>query len=271
MSSMACSARGSMMVVLLVLGVAGCQKLPGDADGGGEPSTSTAADTTGGTFLPGDTGGAEADEGGEIGCDPVAQTGCIDGEKCTVVTVGGTRDTYTCVADPEDLDPFAPCTSAPESGLDGCSAGHVCLEDDSDTGVCVPLCLKNADCEDALCVPDLVDDVPYCADQCSPFESLCASPLQCRRASDRFVCKFSGEADVGGQTDPCTMLDDGGCATGLVCVPGALVPDCATDNCCTSLCDLSGPDPCTSPATCSALFGAPAPGFEGIGACFVPA
>jgi hypothetical protein len=37
------------------------------------------------------------------------------------------------------------------------------------------------------------------------------------------------------------------------------------------LCDLGGADPCDVPATCNAVIDAPAPGFEGIGACFVPA
>ena len=44
-----------------------------------------------------------------------------------------------------------------------------------------------------------------------------------------------------------------------------------TDNCCTALCDLSGADPCIAPATCVQVLMGPAPGFEDIGACFVPA
>jgi hypothetical protein len=135
----------------------------------------------------------------------------------------------------------------------------------------VALCLKDSDCDQALCIEDPVEDVPFCADECSPFESLCTSPLQCRRLDDRFVCRFPTLADVGGYGDACSLDQDQGCGPGFACLPGELVPDCTTANCCTNLCDLSGPDPCGAPATCAQVIESPAPGFESIGACFVPA
>ena len=122
-----------------------------------------------------------------------------------------------------------------------------------------------------MCLSATVGSAPYCADDCSPFEALCTSPTQCRRNDERFSCRVPRESDVGGGGSPCEQEDDGGCAGGFVCVAGALVPGCTEGNCCAPLCDLEAVDSCGSPATCNQALSAPAPGFETIGACFVPA
>lgn len=213
--------------------------------------------------------GAVDDGSPTFGCDPVAQTGCDPEEKCTALRHDGQVE-YACVSDPTTLELTSPCTADPAGGVDGCPPGSACLTDEQGVGVCLPLCIDHGDCDDALCLMHPLDFVPYCASHCSPFEVSCPAPLQCRRESDRFTCEFITMSDNGTTGDPCSPFDDGGCAPGFVCIPGALVPTCMTDSCCTSLCDLTDPDPCPSPATCAPALPGPAPGFEEIGACFIP-
>ena len=255
----------------------GCQRLPGDEedDGGGDGPPN---DTTGGTFLPGneDTTTNNGDEqpqeteGQSSVCDPVDQTGCVSGQKCTaIVTAEGVE--YTCAAAPGGLGPSEACSASPSDGIDGCPAGYACLADEIGAGLCAPLCESNGDCTQAICTPARESDVPYCADDCTPFSSPCPVPLACRRNGDRFSCLFLAEGDVGGPGDACGVTDDAGCAPGLVCLPGALIPDCTNDNCCATVCDTTDADPCIAPASCLSILESPAPGFETIGACFVPA
>lgn len=258
--------------LLLVLPLA-CQRLPGDDDDdGGGPSSK--GDTTGfGTFMPGDDDdddAADGDSGSSGVCDPVAQIGCAAGEKCTAILSGGGL-TYACVAEAGGLDPDAPCTASPADGIDGCPAGTACLEDEAGAGLCAALCGTDGDCDQGQCTLARETNIPYCADDCSPFESTCPSPLRCRQNGDRFSCLFLGTGDVGVAGAACGIADDAGCAPGFVCLPGALVPECATDNCCTPVCDTSEGDSCPAPSTCSPILSGAAPGFETIGACFVPA
>lgn len=260
----------ALIPALALLCPPGCQRLPGeddDDDGPSPPGT-----TDGGTFLPGD--GNEDDMDGDSGqpeptCNPVAQTGCASGERCTALG-SGTMVSYGCVSDAGGLGPNESCEPSPQDGLDGCPAGYVCLADEGDNGLCAGLCQNDIDCAQAQCIPSREEEIPYCADDCSPFDAGCPAPLACRRNNDRFSCQFLGPADVGSIGEMCLVSDDSGCAPGLVCVPGALVPDCATESCCARLCDLSDPDDCTAPTTCTELLADPAPGFEDIGACFVP-
>jgi hypothetical protein len=256
-----------------VLAASACQQLqvPGDSgDGGDGPSSSS---DEGGTFFTSSadsSGGVGSEGGGMSECDPVAQLGCIAGEKCTAVLVGNTV-AYACVADSPAHEPNAPCTASPNTGVDGCPDGYACIADEVDSALCVELCLADADCGGGLCVDGLVAPIPYCAGACSPFENMCATPLQCRASADRFTCRFAHETDVGGQGDPCSVPDDVGCGEGFVCIPGELVPGCVDPACCTTLCDVNDGIGCDAPAGCQSIFGAPAPGYEDVGACFVPA
>jgi hypothetical protein len=246
---------------------AGCQRLA--VEDPVDPWQDLPEDDTGaGTFLPGD----EDDDGGalELGCDPIEQSGCDPGQKCAAVKVPGIFDAYACVTDPGGLEPFSPCNASLHDGVDGCPPSYVCLEG-AEAGTCVPLCLSGSDCDDGQCVYHSVDVIRHCADECNPFQSACVSPMECRRASDRFLCKFPTVGDIGTQNDPCEVEEDFGCAAGFVCIPGALVPGCSEGSCCSTLCDLSGGDPCPGASTCNTVLTSPAPGFDGIGACFVPA
>ncbi|MBK6918325.1 MAG: hypothetical protein IPH07_13095 [Deltaproteobacteria bacterium] len=255
-----------------------CQRL--DVEGGEGSVSVTAGDasSSGGETGPNTDSDASASasdadtsgDGGmtELDCDPVLQSGCSEDQKCTVVLQAG-DPTYTCVIDDEDLDPFGSCTPALGTGVDGCPAGYACLSPEDGDGICTPLCLKSSDCPSGVCLAEDQHAIQYCAQECSPFNGDCIPPLSCRRTEDRFACSFPHADDVGGQAEPCTSKGDAGCGQGYVCLPGALVPECVADNCCTSVCDLDA-DSCVAPATCNTLFEAPAPGSEFIGACFVP-
>jgi len=253
--------------------VFGCQRVDGDEanDDGNTPVDTDIDDDglSGGSLLESGTFSDEDDDGGiEVMCNPVTSMECNDGEKCTVVLQGG-APTFACVGEAGSTAIGEDCTVSLEDGLDGCTAGSVCLGEDA--GTCRPLCDSPVDCTSALCLEDPIHGVPHCAPDCSPFEPACSSLLQCRRQHDRFSCVDALPGDVGGTGEPCSLQGDAGCGQGLMCVTGALVPDCATAGCCTPLCDLDGGAGCSAPATCSPALEGPAPGFESVGACFVPA
>lgn len=264
---------GSFSLLFLA---AACQRLDsGSIDEGPDPSGGSTGST--GAVVdesddgtPAESEDSDPDSGGptEFDCDPVAQSGCNGEEKCTVVLQAG-EVAYTCVVDDATIDPLGGCQAALGSGIDGCPAGYACIADETEAGLCVPLCLDSGDCDNAVCIPDLVHDIPYCASECSPFEGGCTTPLQCRRLDDQFGCGFARPDDVGGQGEPCTPQQDAGCGEGFVCLPGGLIPGCSSDNCCTVVCDTNA-DTCDTPASCTPLFDAPAPGSEAIGACIVP-
>ena len=266
---MACRRISTLVLVSLSIG---CQRLEIADDGG---SGLTFSDTTGSTGADGSSSGGGESNGESndtsppaFDCDPVLQTGCAGAEKCTAVISSG-KVTYVCATDTGELDPFDACQAEIGSGVDGCPAGYVCIADDYDAGACEPLCLTSNDCTDAVCINEPLHHLAYCATACSPFEGGCPPPTQCRRTDDCFACSFSQGEDVGGQGEPCTPVNDAGCSEGFICLAGALIPDCTADSCCTAVCDLVE-DTCATPSTCTSIFGAPAPGAENIGACFVP-
>ena len=80
-----------------------------------------------------------------VGCDPVAQTGCADGEKCTWQHVTDTLGRLTCT--PDGTVPIGgACTRMPPgetAGHDDCAAGGYCLAD-----TCREICSEAPDgCE----------------------------------------------------------------------------------------------------------------------------
>jgi hypothetical protein len=275
---MASLLRRSRCASLALLAALACQRLElGDDDGAltlqGGSGTSGGSSSTGGE-TGADSSEAEDDDSNDsstpsFDCDPVLQTGCNPEEKCAAVVASGDV-AYVCATDPGELDPLESCEAAIGSGVDGCPAGNVCIADEFDAGLCVPLCLNSNDCSTAICVDEPLHHIPYCAEECSPFEGSCPQPLQCRRDDDRFACEFSRSGDVGVQNEQCSTMNDSGCAEGFVCVAGGLVPECTTDSCCTVVCDTQD-DTCVSPSTCVPIFPGPAPGFENFGGCLVGA
>ncbi|MGH1347146.1 MAG: hypothetical protein ACRBN8_36630 [Nannocystales bacterium] len=272
------SSVGPLWASLCLAGLAvfGCQRIgdgESDDDNGNTPVDTDIDDDglSGGSLLESGTFDDTADDddgGSEVNCDPVTSAECGDDEKCTVV-LQGAEPSFTCVGEAGSLAIGADCTVSLSDGLDGCAAGSVCLGEDA--GTCRPLCANSSDCSSALCLDDPLYGVPHCAPDCSPFEPTCSNLLQCRRQNDRFSCVDALPGDVGGAGEPCTLQGDAGCGQGQMCVTGALVPDCTTAGCCTPLCDLDSSVGCDAPATCTPALESAAPGFESIGACFVPA
>jgi hypothetical protein len=82
-------------------------------------------------------------------------------------------------------------------------------------------------------------------------------------------CPTCGDADDG---DDCDVFWY--CRAGLVCVPEALTAGCETGQCCTPLCDITGPPgQCPEPSEeCVPWFeaGQAPDGLENVGYCGLP-
>lgn len=208
-------------------------------------------------------------------CEPANTSSCPMGQKCSAVAKGGLQNHYECVNDDGMLLPFEPCLTSPDDGQDGCASGTICLpvkESDLSAGRCLPGCHNDTDCEPGLCITSPLTGATFCAGGCDPTIAECPPELTCRQAKDRFVCEVSLETDIGLEGEACEGVSLRGCAPTYACMPGALVPDCVSGSCCTNTCDTNGPAAqCASPTLCTSMFTFPAPGFESVGACFVPA
>lgn len=206
-------------------------------------------------------------------CEPADPATCPMGQKCTAVSDGGLQNHFECVADDGTVPPYETCVPAPGNGQDGCGAGTVCLpydQEDLGSGRCFEGCRNDSDCEPGLCTTSPFTGTTYCADNCDPSTAVCPPGLGCRQAKDRFICEFELADDIGGFAEPCFGFR--GCANTYACLPGELVPGCTSSACCTNTCTTDGPAAqCVSPTVCAELFADPAPEYELIGACFVPA
>lgn len=244
----------------------------GTADEGGDP-TSGGDDTTGGDGDSGDGDSGDGD-GGEpvLKCDPGEDMPCPEGQKCTVLG-NGAPPVYDCVNDDSSLLPFDPCVTEPGTGQDQCPVNHACVpfEPGGADGLCLELCLDDNDCEASRCTEPPGQFIPVCAPLCDPLGPLCAAQQECQRVDKTsFVCQFPREGDVGITAEACNIEADSGCAEGFVCETGQIVSGCVSPSCCTSLCDLSEPDPCEAPMSCNELDLDPLPLFDTVGACYVP-
>lgn len=265
-------ARFAPVLAFMLLGA--CQRVPlgdtasaGDGGDSGDSDVDTDAPTTSAPEPP--------DLNPIFDCEPSGLPPCPMGQKCTAVRDGGLQNHYKCVADDGVLLPLEPCTPEPVTGQDQCAAGTVCLADtdaDLSSGRCFPICRNDSDCEPGLCTTSPFTGTTFCADSCDPIVAVCPPGLGCRQAHDRFVCEMLLDVDIGTEAANCAVGSNRGCAPTYACMAGALVPDCGSGHCCTSTCDLSlGDSQCVSPARCKPLFPTPAPGFDHVGACFVPA
>ncbi len=272
---MACSIV-PVRAALLCLLLGACQRVPlGDLPGDDEQTTSdtgdSAAEVTEGQV---DGGGGGGNNGPEFECEPGDDDSCSAGQKCTAISNGGAQNLFTCVPDDSTILPDDDCTPAQGTGQDGCPTGHACLTSKPDdvTGRCIPLCRNDDDCEPGACETSPYTLTTFCADSCDPLVPDCPAGLACRQTDDRFVCGMNiAETDIGVPGDSCDLGLLRGCAENLMCMPYALVAGCAYAACCTDVCDLTlEEDPCPSPSLCGSPFAQPAPGFESLGACFVP-
>lgn len=262
------------LLSLVALAAVACQRVPGDdepmeessgTDSGGEVVTDSGLDAEGGNN----------NNGPQFECEPGDETSCSMGQKCTAVSDGGPQNHFKCVPDDGKLLPGDDCTPASGTGQDGCTSGHVCLVSglDDTQGRCLAACRNDDDCEPDACEISPFTLTTFCAAACDPLAPACDSGFGCRQSEDRFTCSMTlDETDIGQPGEPCDVFNLRGCADNLACMPGALVPGCASQSCCTTVCDLAAGDgQCPGGTLCNQMFATPAPGFESIGACFVPA
>jgi len=249
----------------LSVGALGCS---GDDDDG--------ADVDGGDAA-GPLPDARIDAG--VACNPVAQTGCLPGEKCTwiVDSAGPPELGHTGCATEGAATGGAACT-APETGADDCVAGFYCLN-----SVCNEICTSapNSCPAGSICSTysnfmEDIENVGLCNPTCDPVEQNCANA-----AEACYLQAVTGEASCAGipagaegvtQGQTCYGPEAGvcylnGCDKGF----GANLPDgeCAffcnpIDNWSTNQQGLTGD---SAGITCSATFGGarpdgPGPSFE---------
>ena len=269
---MACHLFTPARVALLCLVLGACQRVPlGDLP---DDEEETAGLESTGDVVTSSGGGGGGGGGPQFECEPGEEDSCPMGQKCTAISDGGPQNYFTCVPDDGELIPGDDCTPAQGTGQDGCTTGHACLmsQPEDVLGRCLPLCRNSDDCEPGACEVSPYTLTTFCADPCDPLVPDCESGFACRQAADRFVCGMNiEETDIGLPGEECDLANLRGCSENLTCMPYALVPGCAYTACCTTVCDLNaGDEQCTSPALCGSPFAAPAPGFETIGACFVP-
>ena len=263
----------ALPAVLGLLPLAACQRVPFDEPPIEEASSSSGTSGGGVTDEAGDSNGDEGGFGPEYKCEPGDPTSCPEGQKCSALSNGGPQNKFQCVNDDGGLLPGDECTPSPGTGQDGCSSGAVCLlSGPEDTlGRCLQGCRNDDDCEPGKCTQSPYTGTTFCADSCDPLESSCPQGLVCRQANDRFLCGMKIEIDTGLTGDNCDLTSLRGCVENHACLAGATVPGCGSESCCTNTCDLAlGDEQCVAPSLCRPLFGEPAPGFEGIGACYVP-
>lgn len=271
------AARSLLGLLFLASSLSACQTIPRnefdyDSIGEDEYQSSSDADDEVPVDPPGDG------DSFTIECNPADENDCDPDQKCAVVLDTNNEQTlYKCVENDAYLSPFEICELSVNDGQDGCPSGTLCIsisEDDS-FGRCLPGCLETSQCDaNGVCLSGPFSDINHCATACDPLEAACPGGMRCLAAVDRFGCQIGTEFDNAGQADECLGFDERGCAEGFVCQWGELIPNClsASGMCCTSLCDASGDgSECPSPTQCFALFPNPAPGFEELGVCLVPA
>lgn len=191
-----------------------------------------------GLFLQGFTG--PLDPVDDHSCNPVAQTGCDVGEKCTFVPddVNPLELRTVCRAD-GTVPSGGACTIGPVTGVDDCVAGQFCW-----TEVCGEVCSAAPDscpsgrrCE---VIAGLLDSpgVGECVVPCNPLSdpSGCSSGEACYLvvSQETTVCGPPMESETQG--DACQYMN--GCATGYSCALNDS-PGVAAGLVCAFVCDAS--------------------------------
>jgi len=160
-------------------------------------------------------------------CDPVAQTGCLAGQKCTSVDLGmGSFATgcYTAGATPVG----GACSSAMGGSADTCAAGSFCID-----GTCSEICdtsMPPSGCNCLQYVGIFADrtNVGVCGLICDPLAQDCPdqadecvvqfyNPPLCAQAGTAVqgdACMYLNSCQIGYS---CTLSDDPVNPTGLTC------------------------------------------------------
>lgn len=181
-------------------------------------------------------------------CDPLAQTGCPKGEKCTD-RYDGTNFNFFCAPD-GNVAPGGDCV-LDFLGHDNCARGSLCTVaglGDADPSaavrhfVCRAYCASDGDCAAAEPGSSMCDrltrspTVGFCLPACTPFGTDCGPTGTCagrRVDTDGFtefvVCHFAGPNAAAS-----TCTTDGECGTNMLCETVQQSPSTAV---CRQLCD----------------------------------
>lgn len=262
-----------LRVAAVALLLAACQRVPLDEDPIGDDDDTGDTDGTPTEDNPDPSAVDGGDPNPLFGCEPGDPSSCPMGQKCTALAEGGFQNKFQCVTDDGELAEGDQCTPAVGTGQDKCVAGTVCLttSEESTLGRCIRVCSSDVDCEPGRCTESPLTLTPFCGDACDPLLPDCLLGQVCAQSNDRFICGIASQDDVGVTAEQCFPTTLRGCAEGYACMSGALVPGCSSDACCAAVCDLNGDSgQCSAPAQCEVLFATPAPGFDNVGACYVP-
>jgi hypothetical protein len=166
-------------------GAGGTAGTGGSAGTGGTAGTAGSAGAgTGGGGSSGTGGGAAGTGGTGTSCDPVAQTGCATGQRCSWVWTSSANGHNACLAD-GTVSLGGACTvgvAGEATGFDNCKKGTSCV-----SGVCETICsTQPADTCPTNYGCNLYSNAPFNVDGMSPIgfcEPTC-DPLTQKRDTD---------------------------------------------------------------------------------------
>jgi hypothetical protein len=240
-------------VMLTALLLAGCAKAGISnmgGDGGGAQHDLAGADFAGADFAGGGGNddmaiapGADLSGGGGtpdllITCDPVAQTGCGPGEKCTLGATG-----TTCLSNGNK----ATGQQCGTGGADDCVAGDLCSVDSmtATTDMCREFCNTDTDCHQPAapagataepkngphCIITFTGTTAKaCTVPCNPVTragaSGCPGTLACVYGGTATIPELTDCSTPGSKLDGAVCADSSECANGLVCVGSAATYHC---------------------------------------------
>jgi hypothetical protein len=190
----------------------------GEAGSGGQAGEGQAGDSGGQAGAAGEAGAAGAGGQPGVDCDPVAQTGCEAGEKCSVVVAGETSS-FECVP-AGAIAPDAQCTRTNEG--DDCTAGHYCVGNvGASSGMtCRPLCEAGGSPGCEVCVPYAdfpSQDVGVCHPTCDPLAQDCGGLLSCLYIGEtQPVCAQLSQSSLVPPGGSCRFLNQ--CTLGSSCL-----------------------------------------------------
>lgn len=183
-------------------------------------------------------------------CDPVDQSGCNPGQKCSLIP--GASPRIGCVADEGSIALEQPCTPATSTTPDLCAPGLVCRGqttpvcqefcDDSPTDTCSngQTCVFDYDLDG-----DFYVDYELCGRSCEVLQQNCISGFGCYPSQGGEICAEEGAGDIpvaeGGE---CPYANS--CEAGLGCFRLGASPDWL----CFKLCQPGGND-CSPTQTCN--------------------
>jgi hypothetical protein len=170
-----------------------------------------------------------------LACDPVCQTGCCAGQKCSTVSQSGVVNSLVgklgCVPFDKRRAAGEPCSPMNlDSGdrSDDCLPGLVCIVGDF-IPLCFPLCRRDDDCpEGGVCEERATDPTQgFLASVCSLPRATC-NPIAMTGCSAGRSCYLTGFDPVAGDTTICDIVGsdrtNGACAASHECIPGYTCP-----------------------------------------------